>query len=282
MDVIETVEALRRRVAAFRARGERVALVPTMGNLHAGHYSLIELAKRHADRVIATAFVNPTQFGPNEDFGRYPRTPEDDERGLRQAGCDALFRPTVDEMYPFGADACVKVQVPGLTAELEGAHRPGHFDGVATVVLRLFNMAQPDVAVFGRKDYQQLRVIEYFVRELSLPIEIVAAPIARDHDGLALSSRNQYLSAAERAVAPELQRTLQAMRGQWAAGIALDRIESEAHQRLAAAGFVVDYVEFRRRFDLKRPGPDERDDLVILATARLGRTRLLDNLELEA
>lgn len=282
MQIVETLQDLRRTLEGFRKRGERIALVPTMGNLHAGHYSLIELGRRHADRVVATAFVNPTQFGPNEDFARYPRTPADDERGLTEAGCDVLFRPSVETMYPFGSQHCVKVQVPGLTEELEGAQRPGHFDGVATVVLRLFNMVQPDVAVFGRKDYQQLRVIEYMVRELSLPIDIVPAPISRDYDGLALSSRNQYLDAEQRAVAPELRRTLLAMQEEWAAGLALPDIERTARERLGAAGFVVDYVQFRRRSDLRRPEVGERDDLVILATARLGRTRLLDNLELDA
>lgn len=282
MEIVETLPELRRIVGGFRARGERIALVPTMGNLHAGHYSLIELGKHQAQRTIATAFVNPTQFGPNEDFARYPRTPEDDARGLATAGCDVLFRPTVETMYPFGADHCVKVQVPGLTDELEGAQRPGHFDGVATVVLRLINMAQPDVAVFGRKDYQQLRVIQFMVQELSLPVAIVPAPIARDHDGLALSSRNQYLDAAQRAIAPELRRTLLAMREAWMAGAALSDIEHAAQERLTAAGFVVDYAQFRRRADLHRPKTGEREGLVILATARLGRTRLLDNLELDA
>ncbi len=282
MEIVETLQDLRRILEGFRARAERIALVPTMGNLHAGHYSLIELGKRHADRTVATSFVNPTQFGPNEDFARYPRTPGDDERGLADAGCDVLFRPTVETMYPFGAQQCVKVQVPGLMEELEGAQRPGHFDGVATVVLRLFNMARPDLAVFGRKDYQQLRVIEYLVRELSLPIDIVPAPIARDHDGLALSSRNQYLDAAQRAIAPELRRTLLAMQEGWRAGVALPEIERTAQERLTAAGFAMDYAQFRRRSDLRRPEAGDRDGLVILATARLGRTRLLDNLELDA
>lgn len=280
MRVVDEVAALRAQVAQWRRAGERVALVPTMGNLHAGHYSLVALARERADRVVASVFVNPTQFGPNEDFARYPRTPEADEAGLAAAGCDLVFRPTVEAMYPFGADRCVTVRVPGLTDELDGAARPGHFDGVATVVLRLFNMAQPDMAVFGRKDFQQWRVIDYLVRELSLPIAIVPAPIQRDADGLALSSRNQYLSPAERAVAPELHRTLLAMRAAWHDGAPLARIEGEALARLTRAGFAPDYAQFRRSHDLARAKEGERDGLVALVAARLGSTRLIDNLEM--
>ena len=279
MHVVHDVAALRAQVAQWRRAGERIALVPTMGNLHAGHHSLVALAREHADRVVASIFVNPTQFGPNEDFARYPRTPEADEAGLAAAGCDLVFRPTVEAMYPFGAEHCVVVRVPGLTNELDGAARPGHFDGVATVVLRLFNMAQPDVAVFGRKDFQQWRVIDYMVRELSLPIAIVPAPICRDADGLALSSRNQYLSPAERAVAPELHRTLLAMRTALHAGTPLARIENEALARLTHAGFVPDYAQFRRCHDIVRPSEAERHGLVALIAARLGSTRLIDNLE---
>lgn len=279
MHVVHDVAALRAQVARWRRAGERIALVPTMGNLHAGHFSLVALAREHADRVVSSIFVNPTQFGPNEDFSRYPRTPEADESGLAAAGCDLVFRPSVAEMYPFGAEHCVAVRVPGLTDELDGAARPGHFDGVATVVLRLFNMAQPDVAVFGRKDFQQWRVIDYMVHELSLPIDIVPAPIQRDADGLALSSRNQYLSPAERASAPELHRTLLAMQAAWREGAPLAQIEAGAVTHLKQAGFVTDYAEFRRGHDLARPG-DERDGLVALVAARLGTTRLIDNLEM--
>lgn len=280
MHVVHEVAALRAQIAQWRKAGECVALVPTMGNLHAGHYSLIGLARERADRVVASIFVNPTQFGPNEDFARYPRTPEADEAGLAAAGCDLVFRPAVEEMYPFGAEHCVAVRVPELTNELDGAARPGHFDGVATVVLRLFNMVQPDVAVFGRKDFQQWRVIDYMVRELSLPIVIVPAPIRRDADGLALSSRNQYLSPAERAVAPELHRTLLAMQAALQAGTPLAQIEAGALARLAQAGFVPDYAQLRRCHDLMRPGKSERDGLVALVAARLGSTRLIDNLEM--
>ncbi len=280
MQTVVEIAALRAQVAEWRRAGERVAFVPTMGNLHEGHHSLIALARTRAERVVASIFVNPTQFGPDEDFDRYPRTPEADEAGLSASGCDLLFRPTVQELYPFGVEHCVRVRVPGLTDELDGAARPGHFDGVATVVLRLFNMVQPDLAVFGRKDYQQWRVIHYLVRELSLPIDIVAAPIRRDHDGLALSSRNQYLSAAQRAIAIELHRTLQDLRKDFRSGDALDRLEAAAVARLAKAGFEVDYVQIRHQRDLMRPNPAERDLLVVLAAARLGETRLIDNLEL--
>ncbi len=279
MRLVHEVAALRAQIVQWRRAGERIAFVPTMGNLHAGHFSLIALAREHADRVVASIFVNPTQFGPNEDFARYPRTPEADEAGLSAAGCDLVFRPTVEAMYPFGAEQCVVVRVPGLTNELDGAARPGHFDGVATVVLRLFNMVQPDVAVFGRKDFQQWRVIDYLVRELSLPIAIVPAPIHRDADGLALSSRNQYLSSAERAIAPELHRTLLAMQTALHAGTPLAQIEADALAHLSQAGFVPDYAQFRRSHDLARPRDEERDGLVALVAARLGNTRLIDNLE---
>ncbi|HEY2345871.1 MAG TPA: pantoate--beta-alanine ligase [Xanthomonadaceae bacterium] len=275
-----TVADLRAQVRAWKIEGLRVGFVPTMGNLHAGHYSLVEIARERADKVVASVFVNPTQFGPNEDFTRYPRTLEADAAGLAKAGCDALFAPTVDEMYPYGASHEVMVRVPGITTILDGAHRPGHFDGVATVVARLFNMAQPDVAVFGQKDYQQLQVIGYLVRDLAFPIEIVAAPIARADDGLALSSRNQYLSTAERAVAPEIHATLLAMRAGVRAGQPLPAIEAAAAARLSAAGFAVDYAAIHR-IDLGQPAADERSGLVALVAARLGSTRLIDNLILD-
>lgn len=281
MRIVERVEDLRASVRAWRGQGDTVAFVPTMGNLHAGHHSLIDLAREHCDHVIASAFVNPTQFGPNEDFSRYPRTPDEDEAGLREHHCDLLFRPTVEEMYPFGTDACVQVHVPGLTDELDGAARPGHFDGVATVVLRLFNMVQPDVAIFGAKDFQQLQVIRYMVRELSLPIAIVAAATVREADGLARSSRNRYLDAQARAVAPAIHRTLLAMRAAWARGEALTAIEAEATAQLRALGFSPDYTAIRRTRDLASPAPDERAGLVALIAARIGTTRLIDNLEFE-
>lgn len=277
--VVDDLARLRDAVRAWKREGLRVGFVPTMGNLHAGHFSLVRLARERADRVVASVFVNPTQFGPNEDFARYPRTPGQDAAGLAEAGCDLLWMPGVDTMYPYGPEAAVQVRVPGVADVLEGAHRPGHFDGVATVVARLFLQVQPDVAVFGLKDYQQLAVIRYLVGEMSFPVEIVAAPTRRDPDGLALSSRNQYLSAAERAVAPEIHRSLLAMRDRVLGGGSIDAAEAEGAARLRAAGFEVDYAALRRP-DLRDATPaDVR--LVALVAARLGRTRLIDNLEFE-
>ena len=276
--IIDALAPLRATVGEWKRRGERVAFVPTMGNLHAGHFSLVRLAREHADRVVASVFVNPTQFGPNEDFSRYPRTPQQDADGLDAAGCDVLWMPDVATMYPFGAANAVRVQVPGVTDVLEGAHRPGHFDGVATVVARLFLQVQPDVAVFGRKDYQQLAVIRYLVRDLAFPVELVAAPTVREPDGLAMSSRNQYLSAAERSAAGRIHAVLQGMRQSVQAGRPLGDVEAEADAALRAAGFDVDYAAIRAR-DLQQAGDESA--LVALVAARLGRTRLIDNLDFE-
>ncbi|MBS7458713.1 pantoate--beta-alanine ligase [Coralloluteibacterium stylophorae] len=279
MFTVRTVSDLRAAVGGWKRAGERVAFVPTMGNLHAGHHSLVTLARRQADRVVASVFVNPTQFGPNEDFGRYPRTPDADAAGLADAGCDVMFLPGVEQMYPFGAERCVGVHVPGLTDVMDGAHRPGHFDGVATVVLRLFNMVQPDLAVFGRKDFQQFRVIEYLVRDLSLPVTLIAGETRREDDGLAMSSRNQYLSPEERARAPEIHRTLQFMREAARRQVPPAAIAAEAGKRLTAAGFVVDYAELRRAEDLA-PAVAGDAGVVAFVAARLGSTRLIDNLAL--
>ena len=279
--IVDELDALRAQVSRWKREGLRVGFVPTMGNLHAGHFSLVELARAHADRVVASAFVTPTQFGPNEDFARYPRTPEQDAQGLDGAGCDLLWRPSVATMYPFGADGAVRMRVPGITDVLDGAHRPGHFDGVVTVVSRLFNQVQPDVAAFGRKDYQQLAVIRYLVRDLAFPVELLAGETRREPDGLAMSSRNQYLDAGERAVAPEIRRTLLAMREAVRAGVPVAQAESDAAARLQAAGFEVDYAVVRRR-DLSEVGEDLPGGLVALVAARLGRTRLIDNLEFDA
>jgi pantoate--beta-alanine ligase len=256
METIADLQALRIRIAAWRGDGLRVGFVPTMGNLHAGHHSLLRLGRSHADRVVASVFVNPTQFGPGEDFGRYPRTPADDADGLQQAGCDLLWMPDVATMYPLGIEAAVRIRVPGVTEVLEGAHRPGHFDGVATVVARLFNQVQPDAAVFGRKDYQQLAVIRHLVADLSFPLAVVAGETVREPDGLAMSSRNQYLSPEERERAPMLHATLQSIGEAWRAGEPRGRIESDAAARLAGAGFQVDYVVLRRP-DLSEPADGE-------------------------
>ena len=280
IDTVRDLDTLRARVAGWKREGLRVGFVPTMGNLHAGHQSLVRLARERADRVVASVFVNPTQFGPNEDFARYPRTPDADAEGLASAGCDLLWMPSVEAMYPYGADGAVQVRVPGVTDVLEGAHRPGHFDGVATVVARLFNQVRPDVAVFGRKDYQQLAVIRYLERDLAFGIELVAAPTVREADGLAMSSRNQYLSADERPRAAAIHATLQAMREAVQGGQPADAVEAQALQRLAAAGFDVDYAAIRRP-DLMPARAGERGLHVALVAARLGRTRLIDNLEFE-
>jgi pantoate--beta-alanine ligase len=281
MRSVERVAELREAMRPWRLAGERIAFVPTMGNLHDGHFSLVEIARRHASRVVVSSFVNPTQFGPSEDFSRYPRTPERDREGLAKAGCDLLFFPQVDEMYPFGIEHCVQIHVPDVTDELEGTARPGHFDGVATVVTRLFNAVQPDVVVLGSKDYQQLQTIRHLVRDLAMPIEIVAAPTRREADGLAMSSRNQYLDPAERERAALIHRTLRAMQQGVRAGRAIADVEHEAGQALRAGGFDPDYAQVRRGDDLKPPQPGERTGLVALIAARLGRTRLIDNLELD-
>ena len=280
IEVISQREDLRTRVNTWKREGLRVGFVPTMGNLHAGHVSLVKLARRHADKVVASVFVNPTQFGPNEDFARYPRTPDADAAGLQAAGCDALWLPSVEAMYPYGADHAVRMHVPGITDTLDGASRPGHFDGVATVVARLFNQVQADLAVFGRKDYQQLAVIRYLVRDLAFPIEILAADTLRHPDGLAMSSRNQYLSEQERAIAPSIHRVLQVMRDAWNSGLPRGENEASAQQTLIAAGFAPDYAVIRRP-DFTEPVDGEAGALVALIAARLGTTRLIDNLEFD-
>lgn len=282
--MIETtgeIDRLRARVREWKREGLRVGFVPTMGNLHAGHFSLVRLARAHADRVVASVFVNPTQFGPNEDLERYPRTPERDAEGLDAAGCDLLWMPSVETMYPYGAGQEVRIRVPGVTDVLEGAHRPGHFDGVATVVARLFNQVQPDVAAFGRKDYQQLAVIRYLVRDLAFPVELLAGETVREADGLAMSSRNQYLDEGERALAPRLHQVLKSMREAMRAGTAPADVEARARAALGEDGFDVDYAVVRRP-DLTEVGATVGPGTyVTLVAARLGRTRLIDNLEFE-
>jgi pantoate--beta-alanine ligase len=284
--MIETITELRRLrecILGWRREGLRIGFVPTMGNLHAGHYSLVELARRHADRVISSVFVNPTQFGPNEDFTRYPRTPEADTSGLEAAGCDALWLPTVESMYPFGVDLAVRMRVPGVADVLEGAHRPGHFDGVCTVVARLFNQVQPDVAAFGKKDFQQLAVIQQMVTDLAYPLTLLRGEIVREPDGLAMSSRNQYLSADDRVIAAEIHRTLLDMRAQLQAGASRTSVEAGAALRLEEVGFSVDYAAIRTpdlaEPDIEPAGYAVPGPRVALIAARLGRTRLIDNLE---
>ncbi|MDQ6646345.1 MAG: pantoate--beta-alanine ligase [Pseudomonadota bacterium] len=278
MQTVHDAPSVRATIRNWRGQGQTVGFVPTMGNLHAGHQSLIKLARARTDRVVASVFVNPTQFGPNEDFERYPRTLPQDQSVLAGEECDLLFAPDLATMFPFGPENSVSLRVPQITETLEGAHRPGHFDGMATVVCKLFNLVQPDVAVFGQKDFQQLKVIERFVRDLSLPVKVMSAPIFRDGDGLALSSRNQYLSAAERARAPLIHDTLLKMREWSANGHPWQALEQTACARLIRAGFVPDYAVIRRAEDLAEPRDGETSGLIALIAARLGKTRLIDNL----
>ena len=275
MQIHPTIAGLR----AALAGASRVAFVPTMGNLHDGHLDLMREARQHADVVVASIFVNRLQFGPREDFDKYPRTFEQDCAKLTEAGVDHLFAPDEQEMYPTPQRYHV-VPDAAHTDILEGAVRPGHFGGVATVVLKLFNIVRPQVALFGKKDYQQLMVLSNMVRELALPIEIIPGETIRADDGLALSSRNGYLSAAERAEAPRLNRQLVSIRERVRAGERnFLRLETEAMAELAAHGWHPDYVTVRRRSDLQPPAGDDAA-LVVLAAARLGTTRLIDNLEI--
>ena len=279
MQIAATVEELKARLAAPRAAGARVAFVPTMGNLHAGHLKLVEAARRLGDYVVASIYVNPLQFGPGEDFEAYPRTPEADRHALEAAGADLLFMPGDAEIYPRGRERQTRVEVPGISDILCGASRPGHFRGVATVVNRLFNLVRPQVAVFGKKDYQQWLIIRLMVADLGLPVEIEAVETVREADGLAMSSRNRYLTRAERAVAPRLYATLERIRGRILQGDGdYPALEADAREALAAAGLRPDYFAIRRQEDLGSPGPGDRR-LVLLAAAWLGRARLIDNLE---
>jgi pantoate--beta-alanine ligase len=265
MQILRDIASLRRALGG----AGRVAFVPTMGNLHAGHASLLRLARQHGERVAASIFVNRLQFLPGEDFDRYPRTFERDCAALEAEGVDFLFAPDETVLYPEPQQ--VRVRPGPLGDELEGSFRPGFFDGVATVVLKLFNCVQPAAAVFGKKDYQQLMVVQAMVRQLALPVAIVAGETVREADGLAMSSRNGYLSAAQRTEAPRLYRTLREV----ASG---RTVPPDAVRQLAQAGWKPDYVEVRRRIDLAPPQKGERG-LVVLAAARLGETRLIDNLE---
>ncbi len=271
------VAELRRRVASWRARGERVALVPTMGALHAGHVALVTAGREVADRTVVTVFVNPTQFAPGEDFRGYPRDLDADCAKVAAAGADLVFAPDVAAMYPDGFATTVTVGGPAH-AGLEDRFRPAHFGGVATVVAKLLGQAQPDVALFGEKDFQQLRVIGRLVRDLDMPVAVRGVPTVREVDGLALSSRNVYLDAAERARAPVLHRVLAACAGDIRVGASLTASLDAARASLSEAGFAVDYLEARQAHDLAPldhtvPSAPRR----LLAAAHLGRTRLIDN-----
>jgi pantoate--beta-alanine ligase len=278
VQVVHSKQELAEQLAEWRQQGDHVALVPTMGSLHAGHLSLVTLAREHAERVVVSIFVNPTQFGEGEDFEKYPRTLERDKRRLKNSGADLIFAPDVETMYPFGIENATMVSVPQLTANFCGASRPGHFDGVTTVVARLFAMVQPDAAIFGQKDYQQQLVIRYMAEDMSLPINIITGETVREDDGLAMSSRNSYLSEEERAVAPKLYETLQFVGKELQNGRRnFEDLEEVARQRLGDAGFDVDYFAIRRALNLEMPDRD-CDDLVVLTAAKLGGARLIDNI----
>lgn len=277
MQTVHTIAELRAQVTAWKRTGERVAFVPTMGNLHRGHIHLVERARELAPRTVASIFVNPMQFGPSEDFAAYPRTLDADSRQLETAGLDLLFAPGVTEVYPRPLEQMTQVTVPELPAVLCGASRPTHFSGVTTVVSKLFNMVQPDIAVFGEKDWQQLVIIRRMATDLDMPVTVVGVPTVREPDGLALSSRNGYLSAEERAIAPTLYATLRATAERLRAGERdFAALEAEAKAQLASAGFRPDYFEIRRPDDLQRPNLEDAE-LRIFAAAWLGRARLIDN-----
>ena len=274
--VVATVEELRAYVRARRAAGERIGLVPTMGALHAGHLSLVEAAKRLAERVIVTIFVNPTQFGPSEDFARYPRTLQADLEKLSSVAADLVFAPSVEEMYPQGFATTVTLEGPAK-ADLDDQFRPTHFSGVATVVAKLLNQAQADVAVFGEKDYQQLLVIKRLARDLDIATQIVGAPTLREADGLAMSSRNLYLSGEDRARAPTLHHALSMAARRIAEGEDIGQATRDAREALLAAGFEIDYFEARHAETLAPVARRDDGPIRLLAAAKLGATRLIDN-----
>lgn len=278
LHVVNQVDALRMRIGQWRADNETIGFVPTMGNLHDGHLDLVRRAKSQADRCVVSIFVNPMQFGPQEDFDRYPKTPEEDRRKLAEVGTDLLFMPSTKAIYPRDFARQTRVEVPELSDILCGASRPGHFVGVATVVCKLFNLVQPDLAVFGEKDFQQLLVIRRMVQDLAMPVRIVGAPTVRESDGLAKSSRNGYLSAEERKVAPALQKRLQLIAQAIMDGETdYDRLMVEGLEALWQSGFKPDYLSVRRAEDLQLPAAADRE-LVIVSAAYLGETRLIDNL----
>ena len=280
MEQANSVTELRHYVQHWKDHGQSIAFIPTMGNLHAGHLSLIEKGQSLCDRSICSIFVNPMQFGPNEDWDHYPRTLQRDIELLEGVGCDLVYLPTASELYPEGLDKISHVDVTDLTDRYEGAHRPGHFTGVATVVLKLFNIVRPDVSVFGKKDYQQYRVILKMVRDFNLDVSIVGQETTRDESGLAISSRNQYLDAAQAEKAALIYRTLQSVARQIEGGARdFAAIERQAIATLDGAGFKTDYFAVCNAETLSPATADDRD-LVILVTAALAATRLLDNIEI--
>jgi len=277
MQTIKTKTQTRNTVQRWKQAGQIVAFVPTMGNLHDGHLKLIDIARQHADKVVASIFVNPTQFGENEDVDSYPRTLEVDSTRLAECGADLLFAPLVEEIYPSDTRTATWVEVPELSSILCGEFRPVHFVGVTTIVAKLFNIVQPDVAVFGEKDFQQLFLIKKMVQDLDFPIKVIAAPTIREADGLAMSSRNSYLGEHERKLAPLLHETLADVASALATSDNFREMEENAVKILDNAGFIVDYVSIRRSGDLQLASENDRQ-LVILAAASLGKARLIDNI----
>ncbi len=281
METSFDLKSLRERVRGWKSEGLTIGLVPTMGNLHAGHISLLERARAMADRTVASIFVNPIQFGKGEDYERYPSTLAEDQEKLGAAGLDLLFAPDLAELYPGGIEEDTRITVPQLSDILCGEFRPGHFSGVATVVAKLLINVQPDYALFGEKDFQQLLVIRRMAHDLLIPGEIIGMPIVREPDGLAMSSRNSYLDASQRVTAAVIYRTLSTAAQRVAAGDApFATIEGEATEALSAAGMRPEYFSVRRRADLAVPGADDRE-LVILTAAWLGGARLIDNIQVE-
>ncbi len=275
--VVKSVKALREALTGWRARKNTIALVPTMGALHSGHISLVALARKSAKKVVVSIFVNPTQFGPNEDFSRYPRTIEADLDKLAEAGADLVFMPDAKEIYPEGFATMLTPGGPAAVG-LDDKFRPGHFSGVATVVAKLFTSVMPDIAIFGDKDYQQLQVIKTMARDLHLPVKVIGAPIMREKDGLALSSRNVYLSPAERTAAPVLHQVLKESAKAIAAGEPVESVLSRGRTKIMAAGFKLDYLEARDASTLAKPDDTQRKPkLRLLVAAKIGKTRLIDN-----
>ena len=279
MQIVESILSLRGQIKTWRVEGETIAFVPTMGNLHDGHISLVKKAQTLADKVVVSIFVNPLQFDDKQDLAKYPRTLQADIKKLMQAGCNLLFTPDNDVMYPQGMDFHSFIHVPGMDDKLCGLERPGHFDGVATVVTKLFNMVQADVAVFGEKDYQQLLLIRKLVSDLNLPVKIVGAPTVREENGLAMSSRNQHLTEAEKKLAATLYASLNQLKQQLETGSQdPNGLLSHVHSQLTAAGFSMDYIDIRRAEDLQLANPAVDKQLRLLAAGRLGNVRLIDNI----
>lgn len=279
MQTVSNILSLRELRRNWQLSGQRIAFVPTMGNLHAGHLSLVKKAKANADIVVVSIFVNPLQFGAEEDLDNYPRTLAEDSEQLAALGVDVLFTPTVSDIYPRGLEQQTFVEVPGISYMICGASRPGHFRGVATIVSKLFNMVQPNIAFFGEKDYQQLQVIKAMVTDLSMNVEVVGVPTMRHADGLAMSSRNGYLTDVERAIAPAIARVLSHIKAQIESGNRhFKQLISEGNDELKEAGFKPDYIEIREAFTLQAASFEDKE-LVILGAAFLGKTRLIDNLQ---